>query len=126
MKLKEKLHDAFGELIYVVAMSDGKIQPEELKVIEKKLAEHPWGDSIKWSFNYEVEKAQPIDELYRNVISYCELHGPDEEYAFLMEVIEEVAAASRGIEAEEQAVIDSFVYELTTKFKNDIERINNG
>lgn len=124
MKLQEKLYDAFGELIYVVAMSDGKIQPEELEVIEKKLATHPWGESIKWSFNYEVKKEQPIDELYRNVISYCEMHGPDEEYTFLLEVINDLAVASSGMQAEEQAVIDSFAYELTTKFKADIDRIN--
>ena len=35
MKSIEKLYDAFGELIYVIAMADGEIQKEELKAIKQ-------------------------------------------------------------------------------------------
>ena len=75
MKNTEKLIEAFGELIYVVAMADGAIQKQELRVIETKLSSHKWGADIKWSFDYEVKKNASVEELYKKVISYCEMHG---------------------------------------------------
>lgn len=124
MKSSERLYEAFGELIYVVAMADGNIQKEELQTIENRLAGHPWGKDIKWSFDYEVKKSKPIDELYKNVLSYCEMHGPDKEYTFLMETLEEVAKASAGKIESEEEVIDDFTADLCKKFREDIERIN--
>ena len=124
MKDTDKLIEAFGELIYVVAMADGSIQKDELAVIEQKLATHKWGEDIKWSFDYEVKKKNSIEDLYKKVITYCEMHGPDSEYQFLMEVVEDVAKASDGIDKSEKAVMDDFVTDLTNKFKKDIERIN--
>jgi hypothetical protein len=60
MKSTEKLIDTFGELIYVLAMSDGAIQEEELVVLKNKLKSHKWGEGIQWSFDYEVEKNNSI------------------------------------------------------------------
>ena len=124
MKNTAKLIEALGELIYVVAMADGSIQKEELEVIDKKLADHKWGEDIKWSFDYEVKNDNSVEELYKKVISYCEMHGPDSEYNFLLEVVEEVAKASKGVDSDEQEVMDGFVHDLTKKFREDIDRIN--
>ena len=124
MKSTEKLIDAFGELIYVLAMSDGAIQEEELVVLKSKLSSHKWGRDIQWSFDYEVEKNNPIDDLYKKVILYCESHGPDPEYNFLFEVLEDVAKSSNGIEDSERAIITNFKSDLLQKFKEDIKRIN--
>ena len=124
MTSAQKLYDAFGELIYVIAMVDGAIQKEEVAVLEKRLANHPWGESIKWSFDYQVKKSNSINELYKKVISYCEEHGPTEDYVFLLEVMEEVADAYGGKDEKEQEVLDHFVGHLTNRFKSDIARIN--
>ncbi len=119
-----KLYETFGELIYVIAMADGKIQPEELDIIEQRLSNHPWGKEIKWSFDYEVQKENSIDYLYKKVIDYCQLHGPDEEYDFLIQTLHDVAASSNGIDAKEQKVMDGFVNELIIQFKKDLSLIN--
>ncbi|MEL7121778.1 MAG: TerB family tellurite resistance protein [Bacteroidota bacterium] len=124
MKNTDKLYEAFGELLYCVAMADGAIQTEEVETIERRLSDHPWGEDIKWSFDYEVKKNNSLEELYKKVITYCEMHGPEKEYQFLINLLTEVAAASSGIEKSEQEVIDNFVSDLTEKFKTDIERIN--
>ena len=124
MKSTHKLFESFGELIYVVAMADGAIQKEELTIIEKRLSIHKWGKEIKWSFDYEVSKNNSIEYLYKKVIAYCEDHGPDEEYDFLLNVLDEVAKSSDGIIKEEKEKIDGFVNDLTEKFRKDIERIN--
>ena len=124
MKNTEKLIEAFGEFIYVVAMADGNIQQEELETIKAKLSKHKWGEDIKWSFDYEVKKERSIEELYDKVITYCEMHGPDPEYNFLLEVAEEVANSHNGIDSNEREVIDNFSADLITKFKEALNRIN--
>ena len=65
-----------------------------------------------------------LEELYKKVINYCEMHGPDPEYNFLMELLEDIAKSSNGVDPEEQGVMSDFVQELTDKFKEDINRIN--
>ena len=124
MKSTDKLYEAFGELLYVVAMADGKIQEEELKAMEAKLSGHPWGEDIKWSFDYEVKKNNNVEDLYKKVITYCEMHGPEKEYQFLMEMVEDVAKASAGIDEQEEKIMSAFVQDLTERFKKDIDRIN--
>lgn len=124
MKSTDKLYETFGELIYLVAMADGEIQPEELLTIEQMLAGHPWGEDIKWSFEYEVRKNNDLEDLYKKVIYYCEEHGPDKEYAFMMKVLEEVAKSSAGIDEHEEKIMNDFVRDLTNKFREDIDRIN--
>ncbi|WP_010181698.1 tellurite resistance TerB family protein [Aquimarina agarilytica] len=123
MKDIRKLYETFGELIYVIAMIDGVIQPEELKVIEEKLSDHPWGEDIKWSFDYEVSRGSTVDELYKKVISYCKIHGPDPEFDFLIDILEEVAKANDGVNSEEQKLIDNFSKDLLEKFKMDLSEI---
>ena len=124
MKNTHKLFESFGELIYVVAMADGIIQKEELAIIEEKLSKHKWGKEIKWSFDYEVKKKNAIEDLYKKVVFYCEDHGPDEEYDFLLDVLNELAKSSNGKVNEEKEMITSFVNDLTLKFKEDLDRIN--
>lgn len=124
MKQTELLFEAFGEMVYVVAMSDGVIQKEELEVIEQKMKDHPWGKSLKWSFNYEMKKANSIEDLYKKVVFFCKDHGPDPEYDFLLEILRDVANASSGIDENEDAKISGLSNELLDKFSNDLDIIN--
>ncbi|MEZ4771722.1 MAG: TerB family tellurite resistance protein [Bacteroidia bacterium] len=124
MRSKVKLYDVFGELLYVVAMADGIIQPEETQKLEELIASHPWGEEIKWSFDYEVKQKSDVEDLYKKVILFCQDYGPEPEYQFMIEVMEKVAEASAGIDRQEQEVVDNFVNDLTERFRRDIENIN--
>lgn len=119
----EKLYEAFGELLYVVAMADGFIQEEEISALERVLAEHPWAADIKWSFNYERKKERAVEEVYARVLDYCTNAGPSPEYQNMIEVMEAMAKASDGIDQEEKEVMDGFSNTLIQKFKSDIEGI---
>ncbi len=123
MNKKEKLYEAFGELIYVVAMADGIIQPEEINTLHTILANHPWASDIEWSFNYEVSHHQDLEYLYKKVLSICYQNGPDPEYQFLIDLLENIAQASNSFETEKK-VIAKFTNELTERFKNDIDKLN--
>ena len=123
MSNKEKLYEVFGEMVYVVAMSDGIIQAEEKDALGKILADQPLAREIEWSFNYEIAKHNDPEFLYDRVLNYCHQNGPDPEYQFLVEILEAVANASSHTENEKK-VIDRFTFELTERFKKDIDKLN--
>ena len=56
MKKEEKLYEVLGELLYAVAMADGVIQAEERTAFKALFKNHPYGDKISWSFEYEESK----------------------------------------------------------------------
>ena len=116
---KEKLYEAFGELIYVVAMADGNIQDEEVAALKKLVSEHPLGADIKWSFDYEAKNEANVKDTYQKVLNTCQAFGPTEDYLLLIDLLEKVAAASAGIEEKEQQVINDFQTDLIARFKND-------
>lgn len=118
---KTRLYDAFGELIYAVAKADGLIQESELAALETILAGHPWAKEIQWSFDYEMKKEKSVEEAYKKAVDICKQNGPDSEYDFLFEVLEEVAKASETVEESEANVIYDFTGELRERFLKDIE-----
>jgi len=119
----EKLYDTFGELLYVIAKSDGIIQAEEREALAEMLKEHHWANEIKWSFKYEENKENPIEELYGKVIAVCHRIGPSPIYNEFIEGMKTIAEASNGIEESESKKINSFSQDLIERFKKDIDRI---
>ncbi|MFN8256675.1 MAG: hypothetical protein U0W24_13340 [Bacteroidales bacterium] len=123
MNNKEKLFEAFGELVYVVAIADGIIQKEEKQALHDIIKSHPWAADIEWSFNYETDKHHDPEYLYKRVLSICHQNGPDPEYKFLVEILEAVARASNSSELETKT-IERFTTELTERFRHDTDLIN--
>ena len=116
---KEKLYEAFGELIYVVAMADGEIQETEVTALKKLVSEHPLGPDIKWSFDYEAKNETSTADTYQKVLNTCQAYGPTEDYLLLLDLLKKVAAASNGVDEKEQQVITSFQADLIARFKAD-------
>jgi uncharacterized tellurite resistance protein B-like protein len=121
---KERLYDAFGELIYALAMADGEVQQEEIQTLERILNHHPYAKEIKWSFDYENAKQNTVEEAYQKAILACKDNGPDPEYKYLLDIMMEVAAAFDGIVPQEQKIIENFKTELRERFIHDIETNN--
>ncbi|MBN4072622.1 TerB family tellurite resistance protein [Crocinitomix catalasitica] len=121
MQDKEKLYDAFGELIYAVAMADGIIQDEEIDALNEILNNHPWASNINWSFNYEVKAGIEVDQVYKKVINFCQDYGPTEEYAEMLDVITKIAEASDGVDFSESIIIESFQADLIDHFQDHPE-----
>lgn len=116
MVSETRLYDAFGEIIYTVAVADGMIQEEEIKVIEEKLAEYDWGRDVKWSFNYEKKKGSDLKETYLKALETFKEYGPHPDYYNLLELLEDVAKASDGFEKKEGQVISIFNKSLRAHF----------
>lgn len=121
---KEPLYDAFGELLYAITMADGEVQEDEARKIEELLKGHPGAAEIEWSFTYEFDKKQTVEEAYKKAIDVCKYYGPSSDYVFLIDLLEKVAAAVNGLSEDEKAIIERFKTELREHFiKNtpDIE-----
>ena len=120
MVKKERLYDAFGELIYSIAMADGEVQKEEVQALEFLLSQHPWAKEIKWSFNYENEKKHSTEESYQKAIEICKQNGPDPEYKYLLDVMRMVAESFDGIVPQEKKIIDNFRDDLHKRFLDEM------
>jgi len=120
MKDKEKLYETLGELLYAVAIADGVIQNEEVERLNEIVQNHPWGSTIKWSFDYEASKMNSMNDIYAKVINYCHSYGPAPEYDEFLELISLVADASNGIDHHEELVISNFGHHLVERFKADL------
>ncbi len=118
---RERLYDAFGELIYAIAMADGEVQQEEVETLEAFLSHHPWAKEIKWSFNYENMKNHSVEEAYNNAIDICKENGPDPEYKYILEVMTSVAEAVDGIVPQERKILDDFRFDLRERFIHDLK-----
>ena len=122
---KEILYRTFGELLYIIAKSDGVIQEQEVHVLEEILKGHPRAEEIKWSFDYETAHQSDVETLYKKVIEIFSDHGPDEEYDYMIYALKKVAEASNGMEKKENNVIQSFSHDLLERFQKDIDRLYN-
>ena len=121
MVKRERLYDAFGELLYAIAIADGEVQSEEIKVIESILNKHTWAKEIKWSFDYENLKQHSLEEAYSKAILVCKKNGPDPEYKYLLDVMLQVAEAFDGTVPQEKEVILRFKGDLHSEFINQLE-----
>lgn len=121
MNAKEELYEAFGELIYAIAKADGLIDNDEISKITEILDNHPWASNIKWSFNYEWLNDEPAEQIYKKAITRCIKHGPAEEYAEMLDVMKQIAAASEDTYRSEQEIIDSFSRDLIAQFQKDLD-----
>lgn len=122
MAAQDRLIDAFGELLYALAMADGAVQAEEVETLERVLQGHPWARGIKWSFNYEHARQHSLEEAYEKALETFKDYGPAPEYQHLLELLDAVASAFGGKAAREQDVIDDFQQALRAKFLADLER----
>ena len=113
---KTRLYDAFGELIYAVALADGLIQQEELDKIDEVLKTHSWGKDVKWSFDYEARNGRDPKDAYEKALDLLKEHGPNPEYYFLIDILEKISGASEGIDQKERTVIDGFHTSLRDHF----------
>ena len=122
---RDRLYQTFGELLYVIAKSDGVIEKEEAKTLEDILKAHPKGKEIKWSFDYEKDNQNDIEILYKKVIEVFSDNGPDEEYDFMIYALTKISEAKDGIGAKEEKIINNFSRDLLERFKKDIDNLFN-
>ncbi len=121
IKKTEKLYSTLGELIYAVAKADGLIQDTEFAKLEELLEGHDWAETIRWSFEYEVKHDSDAEQVFQKVINKCEAHGPAPEFLEFIDLINQIAEASNGIDEQEERVITGFSHDLIARFRKKIK-----
>jgi uncharacterized tellurite resistance protein B-like protein len=109
---KSQLYSAFGEMIYTMAMADGKVHTQEVVALQNLLQSHEWARGISWSFDYENQRKRDIEEVMTFAMRVFKQNGPSDEYPFFLDVLEKVAEAHGGIVKEEKDLIDLLKKEL--------------
>ena len=81
---KNKFYDAIGELIYAMNTA---APPKAIEALKKTVDGHDWADEIQWSFKYELNKQKNRMDVYRQAFDTFKSHGPDREYKYLIEML---------------------------------------
>ncbi len=114
---KEKLFEAFGELIYAVAKTDGDVQQEEVEKIKSLFKYRKGGEEVVWSFNYENKHNNTVKDAYERALEAMIAHGAYDGYSELIHILNEVAKASSGIDEQERLLISRFEDDLVKGLK---------
>lgn len=123
MSAKDRLYDALGEIAYAIAKTDGLIDNDEISKLTDILENHKWASNIKWSFNYEWLRDEDAELIYQKAMIRCKDYGPSEEYIEFIDLMNQIAGASNGVDSNEQKMINSFSIDLIKQFQSDIDKI---
>lgn len=109
---REKLFEAFGELIYAVAKTDGNVQQEEVEKMKSLFKYRKGGEEVIWSFNYENKHNNSVKDAYERALEAMIAHGAYDGYSELIYILNEVAKSSSGIDEDERLLISRFEDDL--------------
>ena len=115
MYSKEKIYDAFAELIYAVVIADGKITQKEEEVISKVIKEHSIKLDIQKYFDSKVKNIS-VAQSFMNTFEVCKQHGNDSEYPFLLKILEDISQVSEGLNKDEDNLLSEFVGSFKKRF----------
>jgi uncharacterized tellurite resistance protein B-like protein len=112
MRNREKLFEAFGELIYAVAKTDGNVQQEEMEKMRSLFKYKKGGEEVIWSFNYENKHNNTVKDAYERALEAMIAYGAYDGYSELIYILNEVAKSSSGINEGERLLISRFEDDL--------------
>ena len=115
MDSKEKVYDAFAELIYAVVIADGKISGTEKKVISDVIQGHLIKIDIQKYFDSKITGIS-IVQSFLNTFEVCKQHGKDSEYPFLLKILEDVSRVSEGLNKDEDNLLEEFISSFRSRF----------
>jgi uncharacterized tellurite resistance protein B-like protein len=122
----ENLYYALGEIVYAIAMADGKIQREEKEklhaILHSEFKKHPGDlDVAEIIFQILQKDKQDIKTAYYSAIKQIRLNSQYVSEKLKLDfiaVITKVAQAFSPVTSEEEKLINDFIEELM-KIKGD-------
>jgi hypothetical protein len=115
---KERLYEAFGELLYALMKTGEMLQPEGLETIRSTLGLYTWGDQTLWSFFYEFKRATSPEMLYVKALTTCQDFGQAEEYKSFFETAEKLIATQIPNSLPAQRMLSSFQRKILQNLKD--------
>lgn len=112
---KDRLYDAFAKLIYAVVMADGVIKEQEKAVIASIVKDHPVSKDIQRYFDSNL-KGLSIAQSFLHAIEICKEYGKDQEFPFLIQVVDEISHVSEGLDRNSTGLLSEFVESFKKRF----------
>jgi hypothetical protein len=112
---KEKVYDAFAELIYTVVMADGLVKEPEKSAIENIVKDHPIAQNIQRYFDSNMTN-NSVAQSFLHALEVCRENGQDSEYPFLIRIVEEISKVSEGLNGDDDGLLTEFVSNFKRKF----------
>ena len=115
MESKEKVFEAFAELIYAVIMADGEIKEPEKSLVTNIVINHPISVYIDAHLASGVKNTS-IVQSFLHTLDVCKEHGNDIEYSFLLNILIEISKVSEGVDNGEGGFFSEFVANFKNRF----------
>ena len=117
MANKEKVFEAFGELLYAVARAEGKVRKDTAEQLEALLEKYIWASDAIWSFKYEKKRKNTFEETYEHAIDTFVAQGPMAEYETFFELLDELSEESHQLLGSRgKKILINFKRRLNRKF----------
>jgi len=117
MANKEKVFEAFGELLYAVARAEGKVRKDTSEQLEALLEKYTWASDAIWSFKYEKKRKNTFEETYEHAIDTFVAQGPMAEYETFFELLDELSEESHQLLGSRgKKILINFKRRLNRKF----------
>lgn len=126
MANKEKVFEAFGELLYAVARAEGKVRKDTAEQVESLLEKYTWASDAIWSFKYEKDRKNTFEETYEHAIDTFVAHGPMAEYETFFELLDELSEESHPLLGNRgKKILVNFKRKLNRKFLENKDIFSN-
>ncbi len=126
MANKEKVFEAFGELLYAVARAEGKVRKDTAEQVEALLEKYTWASDAIWSFKYEKKRKNTFEETYEHAIDTFVSHGPMAEYETFFELLDELSEESHPLLGSRgKKILTNFKRRLNRKFLDNEDIFSN-
>ena len=110
MTKKERLFDAFGELLYAVLHSDQNIEDRNtyLDIVDQINRKYRITKYIDWNTNYERRNAHSLENAYMRALMACRDNGPDPDYIDLFDLLKYTTSLNKNITEKNSNFIAGF------------------
>jgi hypothetical protein len=126
MANKEKVFEAFGELLYAVARAEGKVRKDTAEQVAQLLDKYTWASDAIWSFKYEKDHKTTFEETYDQALDTFVEHGPMEEYKNFFELLDELSDDAHPLLGNRgKKILINFKRKLNRKFMENEDIFSN-
>ncbi|MGB1205882.1 MAG: hypothetical protein ACPG5B_09560 [Chitinophagales bacterium] len=110
MTKKERLFDAFGELLYAIIHTNQNIKDKNtyLDITDKIARKYRITRHIDWTVNYERRNAHSIDNAYMRALMACRDNGPDPDYIDLFDLLQYTTNLNKNLTEKDIDLISGF------------------
>ena len=110
MTKKDRLFDAFGELLYAILHADQNIKDKNtyLDITDQIARKYRITKHIDWNIDYQRRNAHSLENSYMRALMACRDNGPDPDYIDLFDLLKYTTDLNKNLTAENKEFVGGF------------------